>query len=268
MLSRLSIKNKITFGFGIILLLMLCGGGIAMLALQDLGTSSAAVEVRNKEANASRDIDRAFLELRFATTEFAAKGTEEAKSAAEVALIRAQAAVGTSASLIVEPHRREVAGKIASLLTEYMAAWNDLAALKLEQITLIDKAIKPALDLIRNRASFLQTKLTALGDDSLMPIAYKVVEMAGVARVAAVSIVAFADQTALARQTRRSPASSSASNSWPASLPVPRRNRPSSSSASSSPISRKPISVRPSSPPVWRRSPARRWRRRRSRSPI
>ena len=197
MLSRLSIKNKITFGFGIILFLMLCGGGVAMMALQDLGSSSVAVDVRNKEADASRDIDRAFLELRFATNEFAAKGTEEAKSAAEAALIRAETAVGKGVSVIVDPHRLDVVGKISTLLKDYKTAWGDLSALKLEQNTLVDKKIKPALEMIRNRASFLQTKLSAVGDDSLMPIANKIVEMAGVARVSAITIVAFADQTSL-----------------------------------------------------------------------
>ncbi|MDR3496838.1 MAG: HAMP domain-containing methyl-accepting chemotaxis protein [Ancalomicrobiaceae bacterium] len=197
MLSRLSIKSKITFGFGIILLLMLGGGAVVLMALQDLGSSSTAVDVRNKEADASRDIDRAFVQLRFSTADFAAKGTEAAKSTAEVALIRAEAAVGAGTSVIVDSHRRDVVGKIASLLKDYKAAWNDLSTLKLEQNTLTEQSIKPDLEKIRIRASFLQTKLAAVGDDSLMPIANKIVELAGVVRVSAVYIVAFADQAAL-----------------------------------------------------------------------
>jgi methyl-accepting chemotaxis protein len=195
-LANLAIRTKILLGFSILLLLLIAGAVSTYLALAQLNNAFMALQTRLDESDASRDIDRALLDLRAKASAFVASGKPEALQAAEASAGLAADTVAAAGARMLDADRVAATRAIAEKLAAYRAVWERVVALKAEQKTLTDTVLVPGIDKLRLDTQYLANRIAALDRPDLVAIAGKVVEFGSNARVSIMQLIASGDPAA------------------------------------------------------------------------
>ena len=108
LIASMSIKTKVTLGFGLVLAILLAVAATSYLQFLGAADSFRIYAQRVSVVSVSRDIDRNFLEMRRNVREFALTGVSEDATAALASadLVRAAIAKGLATSHVAERRRR------------------------------------------------------------------------------------------------------------------------------------------------------------------
>jgi methyl-accepting chemotaxis protein len=108
LIASMSIKTKVTLGFGLVLAILLAVAATSYLQFLGAADSFRIYAQRVSVVSVSRDIDRNFLEMRRNVREFALTGVAEDATAALASadLVRAAIAKGLATSHVAERRRR------------------------------------------------------------------------------------------------------------------------------------------------------------------
>ena len=160
LIASMSIKTKVTLGFGLVLAILLAVAATSYLQFLGAANSFRTYAQRVSVVSVSRDIDRDFIEMRRNVREFALTGVAEDATAALASadLVRAAIAKGLATSHVAERRRR--LEEISTQYEDYRKGVERVFVLKRD----LDKLTSETLDPSGREATDQLLKVTDVAD--------------------------------------------------------------------------------------------------------
>ena len=160
LIASMSIKTKVTLGFGLVLAILLAVAATSYLQFLGAADSFRTYAQRVSVVSVSRDIDRDFIEMRRNVREFALTGVAEDATAALASadLVRAAIAKGLATSHVAERRRR--LEEISTQYEDYRKGVERVFVLKRD----LDKLTSETLDPSGREATDQLLKVTDVAD--------------------------------------------------------------------------------------------------------
>ena len=146
LIASMSIKTKVTLGFGLVLAILLAVAATSYLQFLGAADSFRTYAQRVSVVSVSRDIDRDFIEMRRNVREFALTGVAEDATAALASadLVRAAIAKGLATSHVAERRRR--LEEISTQYEDYRKGVERVFVLKRDLDKLTSETLDPSAE--------------------------------------------------------------------------------------------------------------------------
>lgn len=162
--KNLTIGKKITFGFGLLFVLLLVVAAIAYTALGGAGERLHLFADSAQETYAAATLESSMQALKLEVNDFLATGSDASIAACQAAKKNLDADLDRAAKLVVDPARAQQIAKARELLATYQAAFNDLVANHRARVAIENDVLTPQAKVLQEGLQQMLVQARTQGD--------------------------------------------------------------------------------------------------------